>query len=150
MLQLHCFSTPFGTKGEDANHFWSHFFFFFFGNGKNWPLPIFCTKKLARHLLTFFFLPKLARHFHLLCYQKLADIHLLCNTIFFLQIKHMTIFFVIAKNWQLNIYKIQNNINKSMITAPLKNFHTFISPENNCIHIDILVCCSPLGTDCFT
>lgn len=97
-----------------------------------------------------FFLPKLARHFHLLCYQKLADIHLLCNTIFFLQIKHMTIFFVIAKNWQLNIYKIQNNINKSMITAPLKNFHTFISPENNCIHIDILVCCSPLGTDCFT
>lgn len=122
----------------------------FFGNGKNWPLPIFCTKKLARHLLTFFFYQSWLDIFICFATKSWLDIHLLCNTIFFLQIKHMTIFFVIAKNWQLNIYKIQNNINKSMITAPLKNFHTFISPENNCIHIDILVCCSPLGTDCFT
>lgn len=100
--------------------------------------------------LPFFFYQSWLDIFICFATKSWLDIHLLCNTIFFLQIKHMTIFFVIAKNWQLNIYKIQNNINKSMITAPLKNFHTFISPENNCIHIDILVCCSPLGTDCFT
>jgi hypothetical protein len=47
MLQLHCFSTPFGTKGEDANHFWSHFFFFFFWQWQELAIANFLYQKVG-------------------------------------------------------------------------------------------------------